>query len=413
MAEGPEAGPASHADAVAYAQLLERWGREREWRGSDPYDGLNSRRRLVGPFKRRPLGRRLLTQAVKRSPLDLRPLLGVPPGSSPAALAWVASAYARGGFLDPETARSRLQMTLAALEGRRCPGYAEPCWGYHFDVQSRVFFYSSRTPNTIATAFAGHALLDAHTALADEQPLALARAVGDFFLRHVPQTADPPGAYFGYLPGDRSPIHNSSLLVASLLARLSAVDGEERFAEPAAGAVRYATARQRQDGSWPYGERAGLEWVDNFHSGYVLDALRACADAGVAREEAETAWCRGLDHYQRHLFRVDGAPKYYPHEAYPIDAQCIAQGIQTLAIAAPLEPRAGELAWQVLGFALGSMRRGDGLPLFQRRRLWANRAVHPRWVVAPLLLALTHLLASTGEVGEAVGPADSRRTGAG
>jgi hypothetical protein len=392
MVEPGGLGGAADSEAVALAQRLEHWGRERQWRGSDPYDGLNSSRRAVAPLKRRALGRRLLTQAVKRSPVDLRPLLGIPPGASPAALAWVASAYARGGFIEPAAAEARLRETLRALNAARCQDYDEPCWGYHFDVQSRVFFYSSRTPNSIATAFAGLALLDAHAALGEAELLAEASRVGDFFLRHVPQQADQPGAYFGYLPGDRSPIHNSSLLVASLLARLAAAGGEDRFAEPAAAAVLHATARQRADGSWPYGERPNLDWVDNFHTGYVLDALRACADAGVAAAAAEAAWRRGLDYYRRELFLADGTPKYYPHKVHPIDAQCVAQGIQTLSIAAPLDPAAGEMAWRVLGFALRRMRRRDGLPLFQRRRFWSNRAVHPRWVAAPLLLALSHLL---------------------
>ncbi len=217
---------------------------------------------------------------------------------------------------------------------------------------------------------------------------------------------DEPGAYFGYLPGDRSPIHNSSLLAASLLARLAQATGDQGFAEAATAAVHYATARQRPDGSWPYGERPNLDWVDNFHSGYVLDALRVCADAGIASAEAESAWRRGLDHYQRQLFLPDGTPKYYPHKVHPLDAQCLAQGIQTLSIAAPSDPEAGEMAWRVLGFGLREMRHRNGLPLFQRRRLWSNRAVHPRWVVAPLLLALSHLLETADASG---GPAPERR----
>jgi hypothetical protein len=380
------------AEAAAFAQHLERWGRECGWRGTDPYDGLNARRRILRPVKRRALGRRLLIQAVKRSPLDLRPVLGIPPAASAASLAWIVSAYARDGFLEPEAGEPRLRGALRLLDSLRCPSYEEPCWGYHFDVQSRVFFYSSRTPNSIATAFAGLALLDAHAALGDPELLAEARLVGEFFLRHVPQTRDEPGAYFGYLPGDRSPIHNSSLLVASLLARLAVETGASHFADPAVAAVGYTTARQRPDGSWPYGERPNLDWVDNFHSGYVLDALRTCADAGVAAPEAEGAWRRGLAHYRRELFLADGAPKYYPDKTHPIDAQCVAQGIQTLSIAAPHDPQAGEMAWKVLAFALREMRRHDGLPIFQRRRLWSNRAVHVRWVVAPMLLALSHLL---------------------
>jgi hypothetical protein len=37
------------------------------------------------------------------------------------------------------------------------------------------------------------------------------------------------------------------------------------------------------------------------------------------------------------------------------------------------------------------MRGEDGLFIFQRRRLWTNRVPHMRWVIASMLLGLTHL----------------------
>lgn len=393
MDSGASASPGDVARAKRLAQRLDAWGSARGWRGTDPYEGLNARRRALEPLKRSPLGRRLLIQAVKRSPLDLRRPLAIPQMTSAATVAWTISAYARNGFLAEDEAKRRLYEGLELLRSLRLPGYGGSCWGYHFDVQTRVFFYPRTTPNTIATAFAGLALLDAHAATGDPALLTEAAEVGEFFLGHVPQTEEAPGAFFGYLPGDRSPIHNSNLLVASLLARIAGEGaGDERFARAAGAAVRYTTARQRRDGSWAYGESPGLGWVDNFHTGYVLDALRACADAGVAGEEAETAWRRGLAYYRTRLFLADGTPRYYPEQTFPIDAQCVAQGIQTLSIAATHEPATAAQAWSVLDFALRRMIRRDGLPIFQRRRLWANRAVHVRWVAAPLLLALSHLL---------------------
>lgn len=377
------------------AKQIDAWAYERRWQGSDPYDGLNARRRAVDPLKRSPLGRRLLIQTVKRSPVNLRPALAIPPRASGASVAWAISAYARNGFLPEREATRRLRECLSLLSSLRVPDYEEPCWGYQFDVETRVFFYPSTMPNTIATAFAGLAILDAHASLDDPTLLAEATEVGEFFLRHIPQTEDEPGAFFGYLPGDRAPIHNSNLLVAALLARLAAAapDGEgKHFAAAAAGAVRYTVSRQRPDGSWLYGERSDLEWVDNFHTGYVLDSLRACIDAGVGGAEAEEAWRRGLDYYRRELFLADGTPKYYRAKIYPIDAQCVAQGIQTLAIAAAHDAGAMSQAWGVFDFAQRQMSRRDGLPIFQRRRFWANRAVHMRWVATPMLLALSHLL---------------------
>ena len=384
--------------AEALARRLEWWGRQRAWRGSDPYEGLNATR-LVGPLRRSALGRRVLIQAVKRSPYDLRPLLGIRPLANAASVAWAASAYAINGFLEVGEARARLRSAIDLLLALRSRNYPEACWGYHFDFQSRVFFYGRGEPNTIATAFGGMALLDAYDVLGDPGLLEEAREVGRFFLRRVPRTPDGAGAYFGYLPGERSPIHNANMLACALLARLAASGSDcEAFGEAARAGLSWTLDHQRADGSWPYGERPNLAWIDNFHTGYVLDAIRACLDSGLADPDAERAWRRGLAYFRRELLLPDGTPKYYSTGVYPIDAQCVAQSIQTLAIASRRLPAAEEDAWRVLDFALARMLGADGLPIFQRGRLWLNRAPHMRWVVTPTLLAVAHLLRATGRV---------------
>jgi hypothetical protein len=360
------------ADAL---RRLESWGWERGWTGADPYDGLSARRvpaALLRPVR----AKQVLTQVVKRSPLNLRPLLGVPPGRSPVTFANLATTYALNGFLDEAEAKRRTGDVLATLDTLRSPGYEEPCWGYHFDVQTRVFFYPAFSPNTIATSYAGRALLDAGRVEEAER-------VGDFFLRHVPQTGDEPGAFFGYLVDDRTPIHNASLLVCALLARLAAATGRDDFRTAAARGVEWSVARQRPDGSWPYGERPGLEWVDGFHTGYVLECLMACDAAGVGVDADVLK--SGIDFYARELFEADGTPKYYPTSTYPVDVQCAAQGIQTFAIAG----RSGD-ATRVLDYALRELQRPDGAFVFQRRRRWVNRVPHMRWAAAPMAMALAH-----------------------
>jgi hypothetical protein len=372
---------------------LESWGRERDWVGTDPYDGLNATR-FAWPLERSVLGRRLLTQLVKRSPVNLRPLLGIPRGRSAAALAQVASSYALGAIPGAE-GRVRLAETLRALEAERCPGFEEPCWGYHFDVQTRVFFYPTDSPNTIATVFAGRALLDAYEATGELRLLELAVGTGDFFLRHVPQTEDGDGAFFGYLVGDRTPIHNANTLACALLARLAHHTDREDMRVAAEAGLRWTINHQRPDGSWPYGEQPHLDWVDNFHTGYVLDSLMYSAGAGV-EVDGGVALERGLAYYRRALFLDDGTPKYTPESVYPIDAQCVAQGIQTMALAGSREPSYGTFAWTVFDFAQRRMRRRDGSYLFQRRRRWANAAPHMRWMAAPMMEALTWLQRSAG-----------------
>lgn len=393
MKEQMQPGRSRPEDPVDVARALERWGEARGWRGPDPYDGLNASR-LVWMVRRSPLALRILTQAVKRSPLDPRSLLGIPDGLSPATLALVVSAYARNGFLDASEARDKLIAGIENLNELRCPAFREPCWGYHFDVQTRVFFYPRTTPNTIATAFAGLALLDAYELMGEHQALELALGAGEFFVRHVPQTETSRGSYFGYLPGDSSPIHNANMLVCALLARLSKVSSRPDLADAAAAGVEYTVSRQRPDGSWPYGEQAQLGWVDGFHTGYVLDCLLSCVGAGVGGTSAEDAWRRGLRYYVTRLIEPDGTPRYTHAGRYPIDGQCAAQAIMTLSLAAPLEPELADVRWRVFRYALSRLARSDGAFVFQRNRFSTNRIAHPRWVEAPMLAALTQLIAT-------------------
>jgi hypothetical protein len=383
LASPPRAGLAAPQVSEA-ARRLEAWGASRGWTGTDPYDGLNATR-LAGLLRRSVAGRKILTQAVKRSPLNLRPVLGISPGRSAAAVAAVVSAYARNGFLPAEEAAAKLSDAVRLLESLRCEGFDELCWGYHFDVQTRVFFYPRGAPNAIATAFAGMALLDAHERTEEAAPLEQAVSACEFFLRHVPRTEAGEGSYFGYLVGDRTPIHNANMLVCALLARAGRHTGQQDFLDAADAGVAYTLAHQADDGSWPYGEQPHLRWVDGFHTGYVLDALRVCVQAGLPSARPD-ALDRGLAFYRRALFLEDGTPKYTIDSTYPVDIQCVAQGIQTFALAGD--------AWalRVFEFALTRMRRADGAFAFQRRRLWRNDIPHVRWGQAPMLLALTHLL---------------------
>jgi hypothetical protein len=369
---------------------LEDWGEGRSWTGSDPYEGLNATR-LVGPLRRARLGRRLAIQAVKRSPLDLRPILGIRPAQNSMAVAHVVSSHALGGFLPEAESAAKRERYATVLDGLRCEGYEEPCWGYHFDVETRVLSYPRGAPNTIATSFAAQALLDAYEAGGNDRWLELAAGAGDFFLRRVPQTDTEKGGYFGYLAGDSTPIHNANLLACASLARLHRHTGRRELRERAEAGLVYALARQRPEGSWPYGEEPHLQWIDNYHTGYVLEALLICSAAGLEPAPG-AALERGLDYYRRALFEPDGAPRFVTKSLYPIDSQCVAQGIQTFALAGQRDPARLQTAWRVFEFAQRRMRRDDGSFIFQRRRLWVNRAPHIRWVEAPMLLALAHLL---------------------
>ena len=95
-------------------------------------------------------------------------------------------------------------------------------------------------------------------------------------------------------------------------------------------------------------------------------------------------------------------------ETFPIDSSCVAQAIQTFALASERVEDALEHAWKVLDWALAHMRRRDGLFIFQRRRFWSNRTPHMRWSQAAMLLAMAHLWRAESRVQTAAAPAVHR-----
>lgn len=363
---------------------MRAWGEARDWRGYDPYDALNS---PVAPYLTlgTRLGRRVLTQAVKLSPLNLRPALRIPPAWNAKAIALVASAYARLAAAGDDTAREPARRWLAWLvdNGSADTGLG---WGYHFDVQTRFFSYPRNAPNVIATSFAAHALLDGHELLGDERCAEAAERSCQFLLDRLLEDAGTR-VYFRYLPGEKELVHNANVLGCSVLARTAALLGRDDLGETVRSALSATLDAQRPDGSWPYAEGEGHGWVDNFHTGYVLEGLAACDPVAPVRSEVE----RGVDYWERELFLPDGTPKYFAERLWPIDAHNYAQAIETWLAVASWRDGALEAAERCAANLLDTMLCPDGHVAFQRRRFWTSRVPYVRWTTAPCLRALARL----------------------
>jgi len=84
---------------------------------------------------------------------------------------------------------------------------------------------------------------------------------------------------------EREVVHNANLLACSAVVRTSALR-DEPLDERVAAAVATSAEAQRADGSWAYSAGPVGDWVDNFHTGYVLEALGHCAALVDGREVA-------------------------------------------------------------------------------------------------------------------------------
>jgi hypothetical protein len=384
------------APVAAAVAAIRAWGEARDWRGYDPYDALNSP--LARPLTLgTPLGARLLTQAVKLAPINVRPALGIRPDWNAKALALVASGYARLAAARDPDAPEQARRWLGWLVENHTGGSDGLGWGYHFDVRTRFFGYDRGTPNAIATSFAGHALLDGCELLRDERWREAVERVGRFLVGRL-LTEEGGSAYFKYLPREAELVHNANLLACAVLARASRVLHDPALAEPARAALATSLAAQRADGAWPYADGPGHAWVDNFHTGYVLQSLAQCATLEPSLVEQLG---RGIDFWERELFLDDGTPKYDVDHVLPLDAHCLATAIDVWLAVLPWRAEALDRATRLAAILVDRMLDRRGFVHFQRRRLWTSRVPFVRWTTAPAYCALAGLLlaADTGRDG--------------
>jgi len=377
----------------AYTQLLS-WCRERDFAGHDPFDALNSRLFQATPLARSRNARLLWTQLVKRSPSDLRNLSSVPTERNSKGIALFALAQlATHRRLHTAASEADARSLLADLLSMRLDGYSGAAWGYNFDWQSRNFFAPRGTATIVPTAFAARALVEAAREFGDDEYLSTARSICDFITRDLPFAAPANDQIcFSYSPESDTQIFNASLLAGEVLAEVGALTRERSLLEMAEKTARYVVNHQREDGSWTYGTQPSQQWVDNFHTAYVLYSLRRIIKASSVGTEFDEALRRGYEYWRKTFFLADGWPKYYHDDPYPADAHAGASAVVTFLELAELDPNSLELAEDVARWTIQNLRDERGFFYYQKRRFYTVRTPYMRWSQSWMLYALARLL---------------------
>lgn len=365
---------------------------ENDWAGFDPFDGLSSKILTSMPFHQYKLPRLFFIQSMKRFPINLRRVLLVPKEQNPKGLALFASALIRLSKVGLLGDSDLVEPVIKRLIDLRTENNKQFCWGYNFDWQNRSSFLPKFSPNIICTTFAANALIDAYEKYTNAEYLDMAISAGHFILNDLNITSSTDDDLcFSYTMYDNGQVHNANLLGAAFLSRLYSITGKKEFLDPALRAVRFTGARQNEDGSWPYGEGRTQQWVDNFHTGYNLVALKKFSKY-TGDESVTDIIKKGFLFYRNNFFTTDGLPKYYHDRLYPIDIHSIAYSIITLAELSTFDKNAMDLAMRICGWAIDNMQSNDGYFYYQTKRFFKNRIPYMRWSQAWMLLALSALL---------------------
>jgi len=364
--------------------------------GYDPYDALNSPLLKLTSSKFKYL-RIAFTQFLRRCPINLRPILGVKKGHNPKGIGLFLWGYSKLYALTKEQRYiEKIDYLLDLLEKLRSYGYSGNCWGYNFDWQSRTFMRPKGTPTVVNTTFIGYALLDCYEITGRQRALDMAIPIKNFILKGLNRIKLDDTFCFSYTPIDTDTVHNANLLGASILARLTRYCNDDRLTQAALASLDYSMRKQRDDGSWYYADTNVQRWIDSFHTGFNLQAIRYILDAGLASEH-RAAYRKGVKYYAKNFFLEDGTPKYYHDRIYPIDIHSPAQAICFFC-------REGkeyqDLTDRIVNWMLQNMYSGRGFFYFRKGKFLTNRIPYMRWSQAWAFHALTEYLLGTADYAE-------------
>src|SRR5690606_12164969 len=363
--------------------------RAQQFAGYDPFDMLNSRVLRATPLYRSELVRLAWLQLGKRSPVNLRPMLGVPRARNPKGVALVIL----GLLQDHQRTGKQSYLDEAIVLGEwllreHCDRieWHHWCWGYHFDWQARAFYVPVGRPNMITSVYVARALyaLGEVARRADFRGAAL--DVARFIQRHLYTEADGR-CFYAYIPGETAFVHNASLWGAAWCGFAGRQLNNAGMVEQALRVARQSVAEQRSDGAWVYGARHHHQFIDGFHTGYNLEALSPLRDA-LATDEFDEPIARGYRYYVDNFFQPDGTAKYYNNGVYPIDMHSFAQAVFTLLKVGGSEADRA-LSDKVVRRAIELMYvPKTGLFIYQKTRFFTNRINYMRWTQAWAYYAL-------------------------
>jgi hypothetical protein len=374
-------------------QKLRAYCEEDQFKGWDPFDGLNS-----GVFRSLPIIRnsricRLAwIQFFKRSPINFRPLTGIAKEFNSKGLGLFLTGYCNLYKLQQDKSiLDRIYFLTQKIIELQIRNYSGSCWGYNFDWQARAFFQPANTPTIVATSFVADSLFNAYDITNEKKVLETALSAADFVLQDLNRTYDDKGNFsFSYSPLDNTQVFNASLLGVRLLGKAYMFNRNELYRAEAQKAVAFVCDRQHANGAWAYGTLPFHQWIDNFHTGFNLECVneyqRCTGDMSF-----DGSLKKGLTFYLENFFLPDGTSKYYHNKKYPIDIHSPAQLLVVLSKLGLFKDHES-LASKVLTWTIQNMQNEKGYFYYQRKKMFSSHIPYMRWAQAWMFYAMSFYL---------------------
>lgn len=383
-----------------YSNALQRvldYAKSNNFVGYNKYDALDSPLLRALSFNNKWI-RLVYSQVVMRSPINIRPLLGVPKTINPKGFGLLTATYAKKYLVTKDEA-DLIQARYFAdwLIENPSPIYPTRAWGYQHPWQDVGFFAPANLPNRVVTYFVCRGLLDLFDVTQDERYLNAVEEAMEFLL-DAPNVIyeDDSMKCLSYVPDTSVDwvVMDVSILTATMATRLNTYRPKDKYVDEATKLVRYVVDKQTDYGAWWYSHppKAHSKMHDNYHTGYICDGILDYTEH-TGNEEFMAAYHTGIEYYRDYLFLKDGTPKWMNNAVYPLDVHGSAQGILSFIKASKFDDSYYDFAKIIADWAIQHMQHlKKGYFYYQKNRYFKTPFTLMRWSNGWMARALSELV---------------------
>lgn len=295
---------------------------------------------------------------------------------------------------------ARAEHFLGVLKETRCKEYEHYGWGYPFDWITRTGVVPEGTPLVTTTPYAYEAFLDVYRLDQKEEWKAILRSIAEHTYNDIGSYKYSENAYgSAYTPtDDTGRVVNASAYRGALLSSAYTVFKDEKYKRSAEQNIEFVLQTQKPNGSWPYHAEDQRDFIDHFHTCFVMKGLAKFKN-DIDYPGIDKALEKGIDYYINNLFDEDKCPKPFSQAprltVYKNELYDYAECINLCVLLRDKFPVLNDTLEHVLSDILNRWQKADGA--YRSRKLllgWDNVPMH-RWAQSQLFRSLALFLNSS------------------
>lgn len=300
--------------------------------------------------------------------------------------------------LGEEKYYKRASHFLDVLEQTRSRQYQHYCWGYPFNWVTLRGTIEEGTPLITTVPYAYEAFRQAHRLDGNERWRRIMNSIAQHAMEDYQDfEISPSASTCSYTPDPKDSVGvvNANAYRAFLLTSAAVDLSDERYRKVSERNLSFVFEAQRPDGSWHYAADGQREFVDHFHTCFVMKAL-AKIEMLTGDSRCGAALERGVQYYVTHLFDPAGLPKPFSRPprliVYQRELYDYAECINLATLLSGRFPELDERLSIVLDEVVNVWQRSDGS--FRSRKLhlgWDNLPMH-RWAQSQMFRSLCFFL---------------------